>query len=114
MLNKVIEAIKNSDLAKGNPAHEKEAIEEATISWNNGFDALEDGKVIYCKGDRVLVKKGSKVILQDMQRDNWRINCGKLIGDVKAIVKEIEIPENEKGKYLAQAIITRFYTIPKM
>jgi hypothetical protein len=91
-----------------------EKIAEATITFNAGWEALEDGRVIQYNGDTVAIKKGNRVVVQKMVRDQWHMNCGKLIGDVKEIIKTVELPESQKCAQLAQAIMVRFYTIPQM
>jgi hypothetical protein len=115
MLNKVFEALEKLDLYKNNPIFAKESKEEATATYNAGWDALEDGQVVNYKGDYVMVKSGNSIIVQEMLRNQWHINCGKLIGDIKRIVETRPIDTKEKKEAgVAQAIIARFYTIPKM
>jgi hypothetical protein len=75
-------------------------------SKNHGADTIS--------GDTVAIKNGKSVVVQKMVRDQWHMNCGKLIGDVKEIIKTVELLESQKEAQLAQAILVRFYTVPHM
>lgn len=115
MLNKAIEAIMKRNAIKNNKEYAEKAIKEATEMYNAGWDALEDGRVVNYKGDYVMVKKGDSIMVQEMVRDQWHINCGTLIGDVKKIVGTRPVNTADKrAAGVAQAIVTRFYTVPKM
>ena len=91
-----------------------DGIAEATATFNAGWDKLENGRVIQYKGDTVAIKKDNSVVVQKMVRDQWHINCGKLNGKTKEIVKTVELTDSQKEAHLAQAILARFYTIPRM
>jgi hypothetical protein len=115
MLEKLTEALTNYFSEKHYTDKQiADGIAEATAIFNAGWDALEDGRVIKYNGDTVAIKKGNSVVVQKMVRDQWRMNCGKLIGDVKEITKTIDLSESQKEAQLAQAILVRFYTIPRM
>lgn len=115
MLNKIIETLGKLDLYKHNPIFAKEANEEAAVTFNAGWDALEDGRVVSYKGDYVMVKKGDSVVVQEMIKNQWNIKSGKLTGGIKRIIETRPIDtDDKKAAGVAQAIITRFYTIPGM
>ena len=109
MFEKVIVVLKNLDEVKFNPIFSKEVMEDANKMFNDGWDKLEDGIVIATRGNSVAIKKGDIIIKQEME--SFRINMGKLTGDVKEISKEIKVTEDKKEGFLAQAIITKYYTI---
>ena len=109
MLNKIIETLKTHPISKGNSIFEKEAIEEATKTFNAGWDALKDGVVIQTSGNMVAVKSGSKIVKYEMK--DFRVESGKLIGNINKTIGEIDVPEEKKEAFLAKAIITRFWTI---
>ena len=116
MLNKVIEAIKNHPLSKGNPIHEREAIEEATNTFNAGWDALGNGAVVQSKGDFVAIKEdNSTIVTYEMEHGYFEVWSGKLTdrfpNKIKKVCQRKEIKNCHKQIYLAQAIVTRFYTI---
>ena len=111
MLNKVIEAIKSAPVAKHLAASQiADIITDATAMYNAGFDALEDGTVIAYQNNIVIVKQGNTYVRQEMY-DNFGIRSGKLTTDVKRVIDTKDIPEDKKTGYLAQAIITKYYTI---
>jgi hypothetical protein len=113
MLNKVFTELEKLDLYKHNPIFAKEAKEEAAERFNAGWEAIEDGTVVNYKGNFVMTKKGDSLEVKEMVRNQWRVDCGKLIGDVKRIVETRTVTDDKKEALTAQVIIVRFYTIPK-
>lgn len=103
MLENIIKALENE-------ANAKEKINEATEMFNAGWNALEDGAVINYKGNQVALKEGDTVKVCLMK--DFRINTGRLIGDVDKVVKVVEVTEDKKESYLTQAIVAKYYTIP--
>ena len=84
---------------------------EATEMYNNGWDALEDGIVVFTKGNLVSVKKGNSVVNYEMK--DFNVNMGKLDGNIARTLEEKVVPEDKKNTYLAQTIITKYYTIKR-
>lgn len=103
MLTKIIESLKSEDNAKGK-------IEEATEMFNAGWDVLEDGVVVNYKGNQVAIKEKNTIVVCQMK--DFRINMGKLIGNIDRKIKVVEVPDAKKEMYLAQAIVAKYYTIP--
>ena len=111
MLNKIIESIKNAPVMKTLANSQvADLIADATTMYNAGFDALKDGTVIACQNNTVIIKQGNCYVRQEMC-DNFGIRSGKLTTDAKRVIETKEIPEDRKTVYLAQAIITKYYTI---
>ena len=116
MLNKAIEALTTYFTDKHYTDKQiADGIAEATEMYTAGWDALEDGRVVNHQSNYVMVKKGDSIVVQEMIKNQWHINCGTLTGDVKKIVgtKPVDTAE-KKAAGVAQAIVTRFYTVPKM
>jgi hypothetical protein len=117
VLSKIVEAIKNQPLSKGNPLHEREAIEEATNTFNAGWDALTNGAVIMQKGNLVAIRESNNTIVTyEMENGCYEVVSGRLSdkcpNKIKRICKRWDVTtEEQKQIYLAQAIVTRFYTI---
>ena len=109
MLNKVINALNGLQEVKFNKIYAEKAIADATEMFNNGWDALEDETVLLTKGNLVAVKQGNKMVKYEM--NDFRITAGKLIGNIDKITEEREVEDRLKEAYLAQAIITKYYTI---
>lgn len=109
MLNKVIANLNNLPEVRDNPIYGKQVIAEATEMFNAGWDAIEDGTVVLAKGDLVAVKQGDTIVKTRMT--NFRINLGKVIGDIAQELGTMDVAENKKEEFLAQAIITKYYTI---
>ena len=112
MLEKIKTSLSGLLVARGNIVFKNEMLEDATTMFNAGFDSLEDGIVIFAKGKNVMVKQGNKAITY--AGIDFRINMGKLIGDLGEILQEKEITEDKKEQYLAQTIVTKYNTIPGM
>ena len=111
MLNKIITSLENLQEVKTNPMYGKQIIAEATKMYNDGWNCLEDGIVVQTKGNKVAIKKGNSIVMQEMK--DFSINLGKLNGNVVSIIDTREIAEDRKFAYLAQAIITKYYTLRK-
>ena len=111
MLNKVIEAMQGLQEVKFNKRYGDQVIAEATETFNEGWEALEDGIVVSYKGNQVAVKKGNTMVISMMK--DFSVNMGKLDGNIDHEVKVVEIPESKKTTYLAQAIITKYYTLKR-
>lgn len=109
MLAKVIENLEKLQEVKFNKIYREQVISDATAMFNNSWDALEDGVVVSYKGNQVAVKKGNTVVIYLMK--DFSINMGKLNGNIDREVKSMEIPEAKKETYLAQAIISKYYTL---
>jgi hypothetical protein len=89
-------------------------IEEATAMFNAGWDVLEDGVAIQTKGSYVAVKSGNKVVTNEMdEKIGFSINSGKVNGNVTKVIQEKEVSDAQKESLLAQAIITKYYTIKR-
>jgi len=111
MLNKVIANLNNLQEVRTNPMYGKKVIAEATEMFNAGWDALEDGAVILTKGNLVAVKKGDTMVKNEMA--DFRVNLGKLTGNIAREIGVVPVAEDKKEQYLAQAIITKYYTLRK-
>jgi len=111
MLNKIIETINKLPEVQSNKIYSEQAISDATQMFTNGWNTLEDGLVVSYKGNQVAVKNGNTIIINMM--NDFSINLGKINGNVDHQVKIMEIPEAKKEAYLAQAIITKYYTLKK-
>lgn len=111
MLNKIIEAIMQRDAIRYNKEYAEKATKDTTEMYSAGWDALEDGTVVQTKGNIIAVKKGSAVITHEI--DGY-VNMGKFVGDIKRTIKTIELTGAQKQSLLAQAIVTKYYTVPRM
>jgi len=109
MLNKIISTLQNLQQVKFNKIYGDSIIAEATKMFNDGWDKLEDGIVVLTKGNLVAVKKGNLIVKNEMK--DFNINMGKLNGNIAKETGTIEVTEDKKEAYLAQAIITKYYTI---
>lgn len=114
MLNNVIDTIKNAPIMRTLVKSQIDDITaDATALYNAGFDALVDGTVIAYQNNIVIIKQGSTYVRQEMY-DNFGIRSGMLTTDVKRVIETKDIPEDKKTAYLAQAIITKYYTIKEV
>ena len=109
MLNKIITSLENLQEVKSNQVYGKQIIAEATKMYNDGWDKLDDGIVIQMQGNKVAIKKGNTVIMYEMK--DFNIKSGILDGNIKSTIKIMEIAEDKKNGHLAQAIITKYYTL---
>jgi hypothetical protein len=109
MLNKVISALENLQEVKFNSIYRTQVMAEATEMFNAGWDALEDGIVVLTKGNLVAVKKGNSIVKYEMA--DFSVNLGKLSGNIARTIEEKEVTEALKETYLAQTIITKYYTL---
>lgn len=109
MLNKIISNLQNLQVIKFNKICGDEVISEATEMFNAGWDKLEDGIVIMTKGNFVAIKKGNTIVKYEMK--DFSVNMGKLNGNIAKETGRIEVAEDKKEAYLAQAIITKYYTM---
>jgi hypothetical protein len=103
MIDKIIKALKDE-------ANADVKIKEAKEMFSAGWEAMCDGTVVNYNGNQVAVKDGNSIIVYRMK--DFRINMGKLIGDIECKLKAIEVPDAKKESYLAQAIVAKYYTIP--
>lgn len=108
MLEKVMQTLGNLDAVKFNSIYKERVMADATEMYNNGWEALEDGVVVLTKGNLVAVKKGNAIVNYEMA--DFNVNLGKLDGNIKKMIEEKEVPEDKKNAYLAQTIITKYYT----
>ena len=108
MLNKIINALQELPDVKFNKIWGEEVITEAKEMFELGWDNLADGTVISFKGNRIVMKKGDTVVR--CESDDFSVRKGRLIGSAKEL-KTIELTEDGKEQCLAQAIVTRYYTI---
>ena len=113
MLQKVIDLIMAKPVYKQGGKYATDMIADVTAIYNAGWDALPDGTVIQAKNNQVIVKQGDNLVNQDMGYD-YSIRSGKLYGSVKRTIKTIPLNDSQKATYLAQAIITKYYTVPRM
>ena len=111
ILNKTICAIENLQEVKFNKVYGDKIIAEATEMFNNGWDKLEDGIVVMTKGNFVAVKKGNVIVKNEMK--DFNINMGKLNGNIARETGAMKVSEDKKEAYLAQTIITKYYTIKR-
>jgi len=109
MLNKIVDALSKLREAEGNPNYKKEIIADATEMFSAGWDKLDNGIVILTQGKLVAVKHGNTIVKKEMK--DFNINMGKLDGNVAKEIGTIEVNDSNKDGYLAQAIITKYYTI---
>lgn len=110
MLNKVIQELEKLQEVKTNSSYRDKVIKEATEMYQAGWDALEDGIVISLRGNKVAIKTGASIVIKEML--DFNVRDGKLDGNVKSILNQMEVG-NKKEEYLAQAIITKYYTIKR-
>ena len=111
MLNKIISTLQKLDEVKFNAIYAEEVLTDATEMYNAGWDMLEDGAVVLAKGNLVAIKKGNTIVKLDMK--DFNINKGVLVGNIRKEIGTIEVTEDKKEEYLAQAIITKNYTIKR-
>lgn len=111
MLNIIIENLEKLDNVKFNKIYREETLAEATKMFEAGWDKLEDGIVILTKGNLVAVKEGRSLVKYECT--DFRVNKGNLIAGNKKTIETKEIKEELLEKHLAQAIITKFYTLPR-
>ena len=109
MLNKVIKAIEDLQISKSNIVFKNKAINDATEMFNAGWDKLENGTVVMIKGNQVIVKNDNTAVNYKMA--DFNVNMGKLTGNIIEVLSTSEIAEGKKEAYLAQSIITKYYTI---
>ena len=114
MLQKAIDAIMQKEVYKYNTKYAADMAADAEKIYSAGWDALLDGTVIQYKGCQVAVKAGDNVEVWQMLDEDWSVISGKLHGDNKKLLKTAPLTEQQKQAYLAQSIITRYYTAPKM
>lgn len=114
MLQKVIDLIMAKPVYKQGGKYATDMIADVTAIYNAGWDALPDGTVIQYKGCQVAVKAGDNVETWQMLDEDWSVISGKLHGDNKKLLKTTPLTEQQKQAYLAQSIITKYYTAPKM
>ena len=112
MLTKIITSLQNLQEVKTNPVYGKQIIAEATAIYNAGWDSLKDDIVVQSKNSQVAVKQGNTIVLYQML--DFNIKSGVLDGNIKNVIKIIEVTEDKKNVYLAQAIITKYYTLKKV
>ena len=111
MLNKIIESLEKLQEVRGNKVYGKQIIAEATEMYNAGWEALEDGIVVTYRGNQVAVKNGNTMTMNLME--DFSIRDGKINGNIDHQVKVIEIADDKLNGFLAQAIITKYYTVKK-
>ena len=111
MLDKVIENLQKLQEVKFNKIYGDQVISDATKMFNDGWDVMEDGLVVSYKGNQVAVKKGNTIVINVMR--DFNINMGRINGNIDHEVKIMEIPDTKKETYLAQAIITKYYTLKR-
>lgn len=110
-LVKVLEAIEKHDIANGNSIWLRESKEEAIKMFNAGFESLEDGQIVSAKGrNLVAVKEGNTVVVK-RAKDGMTLRSGKVIAGDFEVAKVVEVTADKKEDFLAQAIVSRFYTI---
>jgi hypothetical protein len=114
MLQKVINAIMQKEVYKYNAQYAADMAADAEKIYSAGWDALPDGTVIQYKGCQVAVKAGDTIEAWQMLDEDWSVVSGKLHGDNKKLLKTAPLTEQQKQAYLAQSIITKYYTVPKM
>jgi len=107
--DRVLTALNNLDDVKFNKIYASQVMTDATKMFNDGWDALEDGIVVNLVDNQVIIKRGNSLVNQEMT--DFRVNSGKVFGTVKRIIKEKELDDSQKLTWLAQAIITRYYTL---
>ena len=112
MLNKIISNLENLQEAITNSLYKAQIIAEATEMYNNGWGALEDGRVVATRGNQVVIKKNNTMVKYEMK--DFSVNLGILKGNINHEIEVKEIPEDKKNLYLAQAIITKYYTLKKI
>ena len=111
MLNKIIENLEKLQEVRTNQIYGKKIIAEATKMYNAGWEALEDGIVVTYRGKQVAVKNGNTMVMNLMK--DFNIRDGKLDGNIDHEIKVIEIADDKLNGFLAQAIITKYYTVKK-
>jgi len=109
LFDKVINSLNNLDEVKHNKIYGDEAIADATKMAENGWDKLEDGIVVLVKENLVATKKGNTIVKSEMK--DFNVNMGKLSGNVAKELGIIKVTDDKKETYLAQTIITKYYTI---
>ena len=67
MLEKIIKSLENLLEVRANKIYGDQAIAEATKMYNDGWEALEDGIVVFTKGNKVALKKGNTVENYEMR-----------------------------------------------
>ncbi len=112
LLEKITNSLKELDYVKFNKIQEEKVMAEAEEMLNKGWEALADKTVIITKNNQVILKEGNKIVCYLMK--DFNINMGVLDGNIDKKVKEIEVKEEEKDNHLAQAIITKYYTMRRM